>query len=51
LYKNDGTYILLPISHIVYCNNVAFLEHIREKVMNATLSQFQHDIKCYTLHI
>jgi hypothetical protein len=35
-YQSDETYILWLISNNIHQNNVAFIEHIREKVMLAT---------------
>jgi hypothetical protein len=50
-YQNDGTYILWLLSNNIHHNNVAFIKHIREKVMVATLDQFQHDVEKYIIYI
>jgi hypothetical protein len=42
-YHNDGTYLLWALSNNVYCNNIAFVESIQEKIVNATVTQHDGD--------
>jgi hypothetical protein len=48
---NDGTFLLWNISNNIHRNNVAFTEHVREKITTATLSQFDNDITKYIIFI
>jgi hypothetical protein len=50
-YRNDGTYILWTNSNNIHQNNIAFVEHVREKISTATLSQHDNDIEKYLIHI
>jgi hypothetical protein len=49
--RNDGTYLLWSICHNIHRNNVAFTEHIREKISIATLSTFNNDVNKYIIFI
>lgn len=49
--RNDGTYLLWSICHNIHRNNVAFTEHIREKISTAMLSTFNDDIIKYIIYI
>jgi hypothetical protein len=48
---NDGTYILWTICNNVHRNNVAFTEHIREKITTASLQQFNNNVEDYIIFI
>jgi hypothetical protein len=50
-YRNDGTYILWSLSNNIHRNNIAFVEHVRENIANATLSQHSNDIEKYLIYI
>jgi len=47
----DGTYLLWSVSHNIHRNNVAFHEHIREKIRTATILQHDNDITKYIITI
>jgi hypothetical protein len=49
--RNDGSYLLWAISHNIHRNNVAFHEHIRDKIRTATLASFDNDIDRYIIAI
>jgi hypothetical protein len=51
LYCNDGTYILWALTNNIYKNYVAFVEHVREKIVMATVSQHDNNIEKYLIYI
>jgi hypothetical protein len=51
LLRNDGTYLLWSLSHNIHRNNVAFTEHVREKITLATLSQHNNDVTKYIIYV
>jgi hypothetical protein len=50
-YRNDGTYVLWAIANNIYCNNVAFVENIREKIYTAMLAHHNNDIEKYLVYV
>jgi len=50
-YHNDGTYLLWAIGNHVHRNNVAFIKHIHEQIINTTLAQCNNDISKYIIGI
>jgi len=50
-YRNDGTYMLRAIKNNIHCNNIAFIECIREKIATATLAQHDSDIEHYLIFL
>jgi hypothetical protein len=50
-YHNDSTYILWALSNNIHRNNIAFMEHIREKIATATIAHHQNDIEKYLIYI
>jgi hypothetical protein len=47
--RNDGTYLLWAVSHNIHHNNIAFHEHIRDKIRLATLAAQDNDIDKYII--
>jgi hypothetical protein len=50
-YRNDGPLILWIICNNIHCNNIAFMESIKCRVRESTLSQFGNDVPKYILYI
>ena len=50
-YRNDGTYLLWALSNNIYRNNIAFMESIREKIVDTTVIQHQNDVEKYLIFI
>lgn len=50
-YRNDGPLLLWIICHNTHRNNIAFVETIKRKIREATLSQFSDDVSKYIIHI
>jgi hypothetical protein len=50
-YRNDGPLILWLICNNIHHNNIAFVESIKRRVRESTLSQFGDDIPKDILHI
>jgi len=50
-YRNDGTYLLWALCNNIYHNNIAFVESIREKIVNSTVLQHDGDIEEYLIFI
>jgi hypothetical protein len=50
-FRNDGTYILWALTNNIYRNNVAFVESIREKIINTTLAQHNNDVEKNLIYI
>jgi hypothetical protein len=50
-YRNDGPLILWIICNNMHCNNIAFVESIKRRVRESTLSQFGDDVPKYILFI
>ncbi len=48
-FCNDGTYILWTITNNIHWNNIAFIEHIREKISTATLAHHHNNIEKYQI--
>jgi len=48
---NNGTYLLWSVSHNIHHNNIAFHEHIREKICTATILEHDNDITKYIITI
>jgi hypothetical protein len=48
-YRNDGTYMLRAIKNNIHCNNIAFIECIREKIATATMAQHESHIEHYLI--
>ncbi len=48
---NDGTYMLWAITNNIYCNNIALVGCIREKITTCTLSQHGNDIEWYLIYV
>jgi hypothetical protein len=47
--RNDGTYLLWAVSHNILRNNIAFQEHIHDKIRTATLAHYDNDIDKYII--
>jgi hypothetical protein len=50
-YRNDGPLLLWIICNYIHRNNIAFVETIKRKIREATLSQFGDDVSKYVIHI
>jgi hypothetical protein len=50
-YRNDGPLLLWTICNNIHRNNIAFIESIKRKIRESTLSQFNEDVPKYILHI
>jgi hypothetical protein len=50
-YRNDGPLILWIICNNIHRNNIAFVESIKRRVRESTLSQFGDDVPKYILYI
>jgi hypothetical protein len=46
---SDGTYMLWAFGNHIHRNNVAFLEHVREQIITATLANYGNDILKYIM--
>lgn len=49
-YRNDGPLLLWTICNNIHRNNIAFVESIKCKICDSTLSQFNGDISKYIFH-
>jgi hypothetical protein len=47
--RNDGTFLLWAVSHNIHHNNIAFHEHIRNKIRTSTLAQHNNDVNTYII--
>jgi hypothetical protein len=50
-FQNDGTFVLWALTNNVHWNNIAFVEHVREKITTATLANHQNDVERYLIYI
>jgi hypothetical protein len=48
---NDGPLILWTVCNHIHRNNIAFVETIKTKIRNATLTQFSDDVDSYIIYI
>ncbi len=51
LLHNDGTFLIWSLSHNIHQNNITFMEHVREKITLATLSQHNNDATKYIIFV
>jgi len=50
-FQNDGTLVLWALTNNVHRNNIAFIEHVCEKITTATLANHQNDVERYLIYI
>jgi hypothetical protein len=50
-YRNDGPLLLWIICNNIHRNNIAFVESIKRKIRDSTISQFGDDVPKYILHL
>jgi len=43
-YRNDGPYILWTIYNHIHCNNIAFIETIKQCIRDTALAQFDNNV-------
>jgi hypothetical protein len=49
--RNDGPLLLWTVCNHIHHNNIAFVETIKNKIRNATLTHFNDDVENYIIYI
>jgi hypothetical protein len=50
-YRKDRVVILWTICNNIHCNNIAFVEMVKGKIRDSTLTQFNDDVPKYIMHL